>query len=114
MKDERSLLRLLFLRKLTLVRYSQESSSARKQALRGEDEVLYGPEAKQATVDCEKSDALEDLDDYENFWSCEIVLKDGSGRVTNCWADRKSTDSTFGSLTKTCEEWAAELRSASR
>ena len=80
----------------------------------GKDEILYGPEAKPATVDCEKSDALEDLDDYENVWSCEIVLKDGSGRVTNCWADRKSTDSTFGSLTKTCEEWAAELRSASR
>jgi hypothetical protein len=76
----------------------------------GQDEIFYGPEAKPANVDCEKSDALSDLDDFENVWSCEIVLKDGSGRMTNCWARRKSTDSTFGSFTKTCEEWAVELR----
>jgi hypothetical protein len=79
----------------------------------GEDEILYGPEAKPATVDCEKSDALEDLEDYENVWSCEIVLKDGTGRITNCWADRKSTGSSFGSFTKTCEAWAEELRTTS-
>jgi hypothetical protein len=76
----------------------------------GNDEILYGPEAKPAHVDCEKSDALDGLDDFENVWSCEIVLKDGSGRVPNCWARRKSTDSMFGSFTKTCEEWAVELR----
>jgi hypothetical protein len=77
----------------------------------GKDEILYRPEEKPADVDCEKSDALDDLDDFENVWSCEIVLKDGSGRITNCWARRKSTDSTFGSFMKTCEEWAVELRS---
>jgi hypothetical protein len=76
----------------------------------GADEILYGPEAKPATVDCEKSDALEGFGDYDNVWSCEIVLKDGSGRLTNCWAHQKSTDADLGSFTKTCEAWAEELR----
>jgi hypothetical protein len=78
----------------------------------GESEIRYGPEAKPAKVDCERSHALDDLDGYENVWSCEITLEDGSGRIQNCWARKKSTESTFFSLDKTCEEWAVELSSS--
>ena len=79
----------------------------------GEDEILYGPEAKPATVACEKSDALDEFEDYEKVWSCEIVLKDGSGRVETCWATQKSTGSQVGSFRDGCEAWAARLRTAS-
>jgi hypothetical protein len=79
----------------------------------GEDEILYGPEAKPATVDCQKSGALDEFEEYENVWSCEIVLKDGSGRVETCWATLKSTDSQVGSFRDGCEAWAARLRSGS-
>jgi hypothetical protein len=76
----------------------------------GEDEILYGPEAKPAKVNCEESDALEDLDEYEDVWSCEIVFKDGSGVITSCSAHRKSSDVEAQTFTKTCEEWAPELQ----
>jgi hypothetical protein len=86
--------------------------SARGKPFGGEDEILYGPEAKPATVHCEQSDALDELEDYDHVWACEVVFKDGSGRITNCWARRKSTESTFFSFNRTCAEWAVELRAS--
>ena len=83
----------------------------------GKEEILYGPEAKPATIDCEESDALDDLrDDYDfdHVWSCEIVPKDGSRRTTTCFASGRAPGSGYGSLNKTCEEMAEELRRASR
>jgi hypothetical protein len=81
----------------------------------GEDEILYGPESKPATVDCDESDALDDVRDYYDFdhvWSCEIVFKDGSGRAITCFASGNAPGSGYGSLHKTCEEMAEELRSS--
>lgn len=78
----------------------------------GEDEIRYGPASKPATVDCEESDALDELPDYDfgRAWSCEIVFKDGSGRTAICW--------TRGGppvpMNSTCEQAAEQLRRASR
>jgi hypothetical protein len=83
----------------------------------GQDEILYGPEQKPATVDCEESDALDDVGEYEfdRAWSCEIVLKDGSGRALTCWAIGKSPGSGGARWTRrarngrsSCEELAAK------
>ena len=77
----------------------------------GEDEIRYGPEQKPATVDCEESDALDDLPnyDYGRAWSCEIVPKDGSPGTVMCWTRGGPVP-----MNRTCEQAADQLRRASR
>ena len=83
---------------LVLATACADLDSARGKPFGGEDEILYGPEANG--------------DEARVLGVMEVVFKDGSGRITNCWARRKSTESTFFSFNRTCAEWAVELRAS--